>query len=396
MFWKDLFLIVLAAPAIWTVSPWWEEHEANRRLPPACEEAERGLGAAVPWSPRHGPLAGPGAAQADPARWQPYLPSQPVFPLPGCRPGAQGRQKPHTGKCPRISSYFIHCQGGGKKKGILRMQLKKRKTASRGTAWRFAGGNCYFPIKGHLLQALKCMGLKRRSQIRYNRRVTWLKLKCDLKNIQTPETPSSSAKTWVNKWSQWGSSQRVQCGGIKPRERQPNSFIKNWSWCANLVMHINHKALVTKALLLLKYRVRTQSAWQKNITEYMHINLKQHHFHSMPVFPLCVNTCCCIFLTQSSLCQLADCFLPMASAGQQSCQISGFLSICIYGIGFHPANTNTHALCGTVFSTSPNSTWPGLWFQMQIQLRSLLEPTDKNQCHPKPVSGLQIWKSQLF
>lgn len=58
-----------------------------------------------------------------------------------------------------------------------------------------------------------------------------------------------------------------------------------------------------------------------------------------------MNTCCCIFQSRSSLCQLARCSLPVAPSGHQGCQISGFLSICIYGISFHPTNTNTHVHC---------------------------------------------------
>lgn len=125
--------------------------ESPRRVP----EVSPGL-----LSPR--PLGRAGCCAGGPHEVAALSTEQAAVPAPAatCREGGELRtgekkttceEKTSPARYPRIARYLIHCQ---KKAFGVCSWKKKRRTTSGGTAWRFAGAICYFPmIKGHLLQA---------------------------------------------------------------------------------------------------------------------------------------------------------------------------------------------------------------------------------------------------
>lgn len=112
-----------------------KDHEANRSLSPAFEAAESPRGES-PRSPRGCcppvPSAGQGAVQADPTRWQPYLPNKPLSPLLQRLAGKAGSSG--QGKKNHLRGKNLSCEVSQdcqvfdtlSEKGIWCMQLKKK------------------------------------------------------------------------------------------------------------------------------------------------------------------------------------------------------------------------------------------------------------------------------
>lgn len=199
-------------------------------------------------SPR--PLAGQGAVQRDPARWQPWPSNEPVSRC-GSDPAGRTSRSALLRAVPGLPAAL--CTVG---KGHVVYAVVKEGKNLRGTAWQCAGVICYFPVtKGHRQQAPTCTGWK--GDRRYDTSTEAAALRSTVISKRTPNT-RDSLLLCKDLSEQIGlmSSQWVQShnGDIKPRESQPNSFIRNWCWRANFIMSMDQRALVKRAHLLLKYR----------------------------------------------------------------------------------------------------------------------------------------------